>query len=164
MKRVVIRSLLVVGVLTGAVVLAACGGQDDDPDGAKALWTKINAGPGFVSWARAPTYPTRTESHTLHDRFVDIYVSKEMSAALVNPTLGVSTWPVGSVLVKDSYDGQTGDRTLVAVMERRADGWFWAEYDADGNTKYSGKPKICVDCHDNRATYSDWVYSFELPR
>ena len=94
MKRAILRSSVALGVLAITVVLAACGGQDDDPDGAKALWTKINAAPGFESWARAPTYPTRTESHTLHDRFVDIYVSKEMSAALVNPAQGVTTWPV----------------------------------------------------------------------
>lgn len=159
MKRVRPLALVLVALLASA----ACGGQDDDPDGAKALWEKINAAPGFESWARAPSYATRKESHTAHSRFVDIYVSKEMSAALASPTPGVSTWPVGSILVKDSYTSG-GDRTLVAVMERRADGWFWAEYDADGSTKYSGKPKICVDCHDNREKYSDWVYSFEFPR
>ena len=46
--------------------------------------------------------------------------------------------------------------------------WTWAEYDADGEPLWSGKPgnppSICVDCHDNRKDYSDWVYSIELPR
>lgn len=160
MKRAL--TILVLPLLLSSIV-AACGGQDDDPDGAKALWGKINAGSGFQSWARAPGYATRKPSFTLHSRFVDIYVSSEVAGALASPTQGTTTWPVGSVIVKDSY-GSGGDRTLVAVMERRADGWFWAEYDADGKTLFSGKPKICVDCHDNRATYSDWVYSFELPR
>src|SRR5689334_18721399 len=99
MKRVRLLAL----VLPVVLVAAACGGQDDDPDGAKALWGKINAAPGFQTWARAPNYATRTASHTAHGRFVDIYVSKEMSAALASPTPGVSTWPVGSILVKDSY-------------------------------------------------------------
>ena len=34
----------------------------------------------------------------------------------------------------------------------------------DGEPLYSGKPSVCIDCHDNRKDYSDWVYSFELPR
>ena len=25
-------------------------------------------------------------------------------------------------------------------------------------------PELCIDCHDNRQTYSDWVYSFEFSR
>lgn len=160
MKRAGPLALLSLLVL---LLAGACGGQDDDPDGAKALWGKINAAPGFQSWARAPNYARRTPSHTAHGRSVDIYVSKEVSGALASPAQGVTTWPVGSIIVKDSYGGGD-DRILVAVMERRTDGWFWAEYDADGNSIYSGKPKVCVDCHDNRAQYSDWVYSFEFPK
>jgi hypothetical protein len=150
-------------VLAGA--LGACG-QDDDPEGARVLWAKINAGPGFRSWERAPGYPVRKPSFTAHAGAVEIFVSKELSGALATRgPMPVAEWPVGSVIVKEGFARTTGDsRSLVAVMEKRADGWFWAEYDDGGESKYSGRPAACVDCHDNRKGYSDWVYSFELPR
>lgn len=159
MKRV--RTLVLATVVVAATV-AACGGQDDDPNGAKQLWDKINAGAGFTSWSRAPNYATRTPSFTVHGRSVDVYVSPQVASALAGPNV-ITTWPVGSILVKDSFC-RCGTREAVAVMEKRADGWFWAEYDEKGESVYSGKPKVCVDCHDNREKYSDWVYSFELPR
>ncbi|MDB4939490.1 MAG: uncharacterized protein JWP87_6462 [Labilithrix sp.] len=145
----------------------ACG-QDDDPEGARALWTKINAGPGFRSWARAPGYATRRPSFTAHADAVEIWLSSEMVSALA-PSMPSATplaeWPVGSIVVKEGFTRTTGDsRKLVAVMEKRAGGWFWAEYDDGGESKYSGRPSVCLDCHDNRKAYSDWVYSFELPR
>lgn len=149
--------------LASAVVLAACG-QDDDPEGARVLWEKINAAPGFQSWQRAPGFATRKPSFTLHSREVEIFVNDKVSATLTTRTeLPVSEWPVGSIIVKEGYSGST--RSQVAVMEKRDNGWFWAEYFSDdGVAKYSGQPTICTDCHDNRKGYADWVYAFELPR
>ncbi|MBX3189083.1 MAG: cytochrome P460 family protein [Labilithrix sp.] len=144
-----------------AAMVASCK-QDDDPAGARALWDKINAGEGFRSWRRAPAYPERTPSFTAHADAVEIFVSPEMSAALRGSPPKITEWPQGSIVVKEGYRGDT--RKLVAVMEKRADGWFWAEYDGEGETLFSGRPKICVDCHDNRATYSDWTYAIEFPR
>jgi len=144
-----------------AGLFAACGGQDDDPAGASALWDKINAAPGFRSWSRAPGYPVRQPSFTAHANEVEVFVSKEIKATLAGPA-PAREWPVGSIVVKEGFSG--GYRKLVAVMEKRADGWFWAEYNDDGETIYSGRPSICVDCHDDRKDYSDWVYTFELPR
>ena len=46
-------------------------------------------------------------------------------------------------------------------MEKRADGsWFWAEYTADGDSLYSGRPDICVGCH---ALGDDFIRAFDLP-
>jgi hypothetical protein len=148
--------------LVVVVALAACG-QDDDPEGARVLWEKVNAGPGFRSWERAPGFATRKPSFTAHARAVEIFVNDGLAKALSAPrsTL-LEEWPVGSVIVKEGFSGDS--RKLVAVMEKRADGWFWAEYDDGGDSKYSGKPSVCIDCHDNRKSYSDWVYAFELPR
>ena len=67
--------------------------------------------------------------------------------------------------MKEGFSSVTGgSRKSVAIMEKRADGWFWAEYDDGGTSTYSGHPSVCVDCHAHRTSYSDWVYSFELPR
>lgn len=145
-----------------ALVVAACR-QDDDPEGARVLWEKINAGPGFRSWERAPGFPTRKPSFTAHANEVEIFVNGEIASALSAPrSAAITEWPVGSVIVKEGFSGDS--RKLVAVMEKRADGWFWAEYDDGGDSLYSGRPSVCTDCHDNRKGYSDWVYAFELPR
>ncbi|MDB5220272.1 MAG: uncharacterized protein JWO86_8199 [Myxococcaceae bacterium] len=155
-----------VAFVSAAVLASACG-QDDDPDGARVLWDKVNAGSGFHAWPRAPGYATRKPSFTAHANAVEIFVSPEVSAALAPPSTSraVTAWPVGSIVVKEGFSSVTGgSRKLVAVMEKRADGWFWAEYDDEGESRYSGHPSVCVDCHAHRKSFSDWVYSFELPR
>lgn len=146
-------------ILAGVVALLAACAQDDDPEGARVLWEKVNAGAGFKSWRRAPGYPLRKPSFTAHNSAVEIYVSPELAGI---ETTRVTEWPVGSIVVKEGFSGDS--RRSVAIMEKRAEGWFWAEYDDGGTSKYSGRPSVCIDCHQHRKSYSDWVYSFELPR
>src|SRR5262249_36933858 len=131
------------------------------PDGAKALFARVNQGAGFQAWDRAPGYPSRRPSFTAHSDEVEIFIDPTISKALAGPN-EVSSWPVGSTIVKEGFDGDA--RSLVAIMEKRADGWYWAEYNGDGDPLYSGHPKTCTDCHQHRATYSDFVYSFEFPK
>jgi len=156
------RRLLVASALAAAALTAACGGQDQDPEGARALWTKIHTGSGFRSWARAPGYASRQPSFTAHARQVEVFVSPEVASTLAGPSSATS-WPVGSIIVKEGFDS-SGDRSIVAVMEKRPSGWYWAEYDDDGGSLFSGTPPVCLDCHGARKSYSDWVYTFELPR
>lgn len=128
------------------------------------LWEKINAAPGFNSWQRAPGYPRRMPSLTAHSKAVEIFVNDKITTVLTTPTTQpVTQWPVGSVIVKEGFSGST--RKIVAAMEKRDSGWFWAEYNGTGDTLFSGSsPSTCIDCHDNRKDSSDWVYAFELPR
>jgi hypothetical protein len=140
--------------------------QNDDPEGARALYAKANEGAGFRSapWRRAPDFPERKPSFTAHSREVEIWVNEPMVKALDGKER-ITEWPVGSIVVKEGFSG--GDRQIIAIMEKRADGWHWAEMDGEGEPLWSapnGKPEICLECHDNRAKYSDWVYSFEFPR
>ena len=160
------------------LLLCACR-QNDDPEGAKALYAKVNQGAGFRSppWRRAPDFPERKPSFTAHSREVEIWVNDVVAQGLdgkENPPTRLydkdgeyvrSEWPVGSIVVKEGFSG--GNRQIVAIMEKRQDGWHWAELDGEGGPLWSatnGKPDICVECHDNRAQFSDWVYSFEVPR
>ncbi|MBX3215908.1 MAG: cytochrome P460 family protein [Labilithrix sp.] len=151
---------LSLGLALALLVPTSCT-QNDDPEGAKQLYAKITAGDGFRSWERAPGYATRQPSFTAHADAVDVYVSPEIAAALGGPA-PITRWPDGSIVVKEGYRGD--ERALVAVMEKREGRWYWAEYDGDGDALFSGEPKVCVGCHDKRQSYSDWVYSFELPR
>ena len=68
-------------------------------------------------------------------------------------------WPVGSIVAKDGYTDD-GELELTALMEKREEGWFWAEYDAEGTPLYSGAPTICTDCHEPGA---DYVRAFGFP-
>lgn len=68
------------------------------------------------------------------------------------------TWPLGSIIVKDGFNG--GGYDLTAVMEKREGGWYWAEYGNDGTPLFSGQPSVCTDCHESGA---DMVRAFGFP-
>lgn len=130
--------LLLFSVLFGA---AACG-DDQDPSGARELLDRVRA-EGYQDWTRAPGYEVRRASRAPHSDAVDIYINETLVQALeADPP--VDAWPIGSIIVKEGWDG--GDRELIALMEKRTDGWFWAEF-FGSDSKYSGKPDLCIDCH-----------------
>jgi hypothetical protein len=138
--------------------LVGCG-DDQDPDAAAALWARIQS-EGYRGFARAPGYEARQPSNTAHSDQVDIYVNAVIADALAAGE-PLSAWPVGALIVKDGFT-DSGDHALVAAMDKRADGWFWAEWsDVTGESaKYSGQPSICIDCH---ASGEDMVRAFGLP-
>jgi hypothetical protein len=136
-------------------VVSGCGDNQDEA-GARDLLQKIEAN-RYRTWERAPGYETRRPSNAPHSEAVDIYMNDLVSEvlALAEP---LASWPVGSIIAKDGFDGS--DLELIAVMEKRTDGWFWAEYDSDRDPLYSGRPDVCIDCHESG---SDYVRAFRLP-
>ncbi len=134
--------------------LAACA-DDEAPDDAAGLLARIRAD-DYRSWARAPGYERRRDADSPHADQVDIYVNDVVANALAGGP--ITAWPVGSIVVKDGFDGDALE--LIAVMEKRADGWFWAEY-FDDVSRYSGTPEVCTGCH---ADGDDGVMAFGLPR
>lgn len=135
--------------------LFGCGDNQDDA-GARALLARVKADE-YRHWDRAPGYEKRRNSNAPHSEAVDIYVNDIVAQVLA---LGEhdGTWPVGSIIAKDGFDGS--DLEITAVMEKRRDGWYWAELDDDGDPDYSGRPDVCIDCH---ASGSDFVRAFRLP-
>lgn len=131
--------------------------ENDDPQGAEDLLQRLQE-EGYRSWVRAPGYEGRTPSTAPHSDQVEIFVNDVVAGALAAEP-GATEWPVGSVIVKDGYT-ESGELDLTAVMEKREDGWYWAEYDGEGTALYSGAPAICTDCH---ASGSDFVRAFSLP-
>jgi hypothetical protein len=138
------------------LLLAAACGDDQDPAGAGELWSRIHA-ENYRSWMRAPGFEQRRPSNAAHGDAVDIYVNKVVADVFAGGPL--PAWPKGSLIVKDGFDD--GDFDLVAAMEKRDDGWFWAEWDNEGDAIYSGRPSTCTDCH---ASGSDSVRAFALPK
>lgn len=101
--------------------LAACG-DNQDPQGASRLWRQIHTAE-YRSWAHAPGYETPRPSNAAHGNSVVIYVNATVTNVLVDQPRA-DAWPIGSLIVKDGFDD--GDLALVAVMEKRESGWYWA--------------------------------------
>ena len=144
---------LVCLICLGLVASAGC--RNQDPAGAAALWDEVHAA-DYRSWERAPGYPARAPS-SVHGREMDIFVNDVISEALAAGE-PLAAWPEGALIVKDGYD--QGALTLLAIMEKREDGWFWAEYQEDGEVEESGSPRNCIKCHD---AGDDYVRAFKLP-
>lgn len=142
------------GILLAVVALAACRNQDEA--GAEALWDEVHDAE-YTAWARAPGFPGRTPSTASHGDNVDIYINDVLVEALASGEK-LTAWPEGSIIVKDGFTGEKP--RLVAIMEKRENGWFWAEYEPDGAVDFSGEPRVCTKCHDAGA---DFVRAFGFP-
>jgi hypothetical protein len=136
-------------------VLTGCGDNQDDA-GARRLLAKVRED-AYRTWERAPGWPSRRSSNAPHGDAVDIYINDTIHEALLVGA-ALTRWPEGSIVVKDGWDGS--DLELIAIMEKRSEGWYWAEFDDDGDPDYSGHPDVCIDCHRDG---SDYVQSFRLP-
>ena len=149
-------ALIVLTVLIVPVALASLACRNEDEGGAEALWDDIHAA-DYRSWARAPGFPGRTPSQASHGDEVDIFINDVLVDALAGGPL--EAWPDGSLIVKDGH--RDGEHYLVAAMEKRGDGWFWAEYNDEGAVDFSGTPGVCTRCHD---AGDDFVRAFKLPQ
>lgn len=127
--------------LAASGALSACR-ESTEPEEARELRDRLEA-ENYRAWARVPGFEARRESKTAHGKEVDVYWNRVADgSARARPFEDMAP---GSVLVKEAYtpDGLKN----VAVMEKRFDGWFWAEWGPDGEILFSGRPGICIDCH-----------------
>lgn len=115
--------------------------ENTAPEEARKL--RDGSAAGYLGWPRVPGFEERRESETAHGKQVDVYWNAvALGSAAARPFRAMAP---GSVLVKEAYvDGALKN---VAVMEKRVDGWFWAEWDPEGSVLFSGRPGICIDCH-----------------
>lgn len=150
--RAMLPCLLLAGVLAS---LTGCS-DNQDPEGARALHERLQR-EDYRRWRRPPGWETRRAAQSPHSDEVDLYVNPIVAAA-IDAREPLAAWPEGSIIAKDGFDGD--EHVLLAVMEKRADGWYWAEY-YDGEARYSGEPSICVDCH---RSGEDQVRAFGLPK
>lgn len=141
-----------------ALLPAACATDDAD---ARALLDQVRADDYRRSYARPPGWEMpRAPSDGPHGTHVDIYVDDLVVQTLEERS--PSAWPEGSIIVKDgSNDSRGEDLRFVALMEKRGDAWFWAEYDVDDELVVAGLDvDVCSGCH---AAGSDGVRAFALP-
>lgn len=142
-------------VLVTALALVSGCRQNDEPGEAGVLYAQVQG--EYRAWQRAPGYEKRTPTDAPHGDAVEIFVNDELAAALGGGP--IEAWPVGAIVAKDAYSAD-GELEAIALMEKREEGWFYAEYDADGAPLYSGQPALCVDCH---ASGADSIRAFALP-
>lgn len=151
-------SLSQVCALLGSALALACGAADENQDaaGASELLERVRAD-DYSSWSRPPGFEQRTPAQRAHGQLVDLFVNDSVAAVLAAAE-PVPALPTGSLIVKDAY--KDDQLHAIAIMEKRSDGWYWAEYDAAGTVTSSGHPEGCQQCH--RAS-KDYVRSFAVP-
>lgn len=125
-----------------ATLVAGCG-DDQEPAKARALWERIHA-ENYRNWAPVAGYQSPRNTRAPHSSEVLIFANAILDQAATSPG-PLSQWPVGSLAVKRGSDD--GELEIVAAMEKRDDGWFYVEWNEDGDSLYSGRPKICTGCH-----------------
>lgn len=151
-----VRGLL--SALIASVFVAACGDDEAvDADGGRELLSRVQA-ENYREWSRAPGWGARMPSISGgHGGQLDIYVNDTVAMALDSGE-SLSELPEGSTIVKDVWR----DSTLhaIAIMDKRADGWYWAEFDEAGAVSAAGHPRGCLDCHQRGR---DYIRAFVLP-
>ncbi|MCA9635665.1 MAG: cytochrome P460 family protein, partial [Myxococcales bacterium] len=140
------------------------GGDGGDAGGTgSALLDAVQAAE-YRTWARPPgAYEMPlTPARSPHGDFVDIYINDVVAQALAAETGTLTAWPEGSIIVKDGWgDAEGTDLRFLAIMEKRANGWYWEEFVGDlAEPEFSGVPDVCVDCH---VSGEDFVRAFGLP-
>ena len=82
--------------------------------------------------------------------FVVTYANPTAEAAIKSKQ---SSFPAGSILVKESHadqNGKLGMKGMIFSMEKTADGWLWVTTDATGHIMEKGdgaKMQMCAQCH-----------------
>ena len=131
-------------LLAVAVALLSSCGDDQDREGADELYRRLQSASYRTTFSRPAGYAVRTPSSTAPADEVEIFVNG-VARDTLQRTPPPTSMPPGAIIVKDVF--RDGELRLIAAMEKRFDGWFWAEWDSAGRSIYSGRPGLCIDCH-----------------
>lgn len=102
----------------------------------------------FSGWKKLNETPILSEAH--EGMWVVTYTNPIAQEAI---KAGQTTFPVGSMLIKDSFiddHGAPGGRVAVFAMEKRKDGWLWVKTNIQGEIMRGGTGatmKSCAQCH-----------------
>jgi len=152
-------------VLLAALASAGCDGDTSPaPAPDHELLTQVQA-QKYRGWARPPAREMRVATHAPHGHFVEIFIDENFVKALANEDgLGLKKWPEGATAVLEGYvDEMTTELAQVAILQKRHGSWYWEQYQGDDleRPRFSGRPDVCVGCHDNG---QDFTRSFSLPK
>lgn len=99
---------------------------------------------GYQDWRPAPGYEELQPAEGPHGDEVQTLLNPTAEQALAE---GGSEWPVGTVIAKDIY--RDGALIQIAAMKRVEEGWYWGEWNADGEPVIDEglKAEPCESCH-----------------
>lgn len=118
------------------------GGSPKEGDGG-GLYQEITQD-DYASWQTAPGYATPQPAQGPHGDETRIFLGPSAEAALSE---GKPEWPVGAVIVKQVYVG--GEIVQLAAMKKTDEGWYWGEWDTDGEAVVEGlEVQPCQGCHE----------------
>lgn len=102
----------------------------------------------YSDWKKINKKPLLSKPHS--EMLVTTFANATAQAAIKSKQ---SSFPVGSILVKESHanqNGKPGMKGMIFSMEKTADGWFWVTTDATGHIMEKGdsaKMQMCAECH-----------------
>jgi hypothetical protein len=143
--------------------------KKENTDMETMLFSEFSTTTGYTFYKNSSTI-VASSAESPHNRFFRVRFNEIAKNALTNngklPVGG--TFPEGSIVAKELYDSATGQLALYAVMKKAsndsnaANGWLWAEYNANGQIVYSVTKKGagCISCHKTNAR--DLVRVFDL--
>jgi len=112
------------------------------PPAAVDLYAEISES-DYESWTTAPGYQSRQKAQGPHGDEVQIRLSPSAEEALAE---GAVEWPVGAMIVKDVF--RDGDLEQIAAMKKTDEGWYWGEWDSQGEPIAEGLAiDACEGCH-----------------
>ncbi len=109
------------------------------------VYTPVTA---YSGWMKINKKPFLSEPHG--GMLVTTFANATAEAAIKSKQ---ASFPVGSILVKESYadqNGKPGMKGTIFSMEKTADGWLWVTTDATGHVMEKGNSQqmqMCAQCH-----------------
>ncbi|CAN5429045.1 hypothetical protein BH11BAC1_BH11BAC1_12950 [soil metagenome] len=152
-------------VILFIVFVAACKKDSQDDNADSALFNEVHAN-GYSYYQSGVTLTGAPESP--HGSFKLRFNGTALAALDSTGELpSGETFPNGSILVKEIYNGN--DLDLYAVMKKdpsngnAGSGWIWAEFKTDGSASFSTGKKGdgCISCHSGGLN-RDLVRTFDL--
>jgi hypothetical protein len=137
--------------LVASAWLVACGDDEAvDAVGGRELLLRVQT-EDYRNWERAPGWESRKPSlEGGHGGQLDIYVNERVASSLESDAKATQLL-AGSTIVKDVWVGAS--LHAIAIMDKRADGWYWAEFDGMGEVLAAGRPQGCISCHRRSVDY-----------
>ncbi len=133
--------------------------SEDDPAATgldKELYDTAVATTGFTYFKNDPTIRP-SSNPSAHNDYMRVRFNSIAQAALdsTGELPSGSSFPNGSLIVKELYDSPTGSIKLYAVMKKDSSNsqaganWLWAEYNPDETVAFSVSKKGdgCTGCH-----------------
>lgn len=160
-----LRHLITFATLTCVVTLVGCGAApaeepvpSTEPPASQTQTTQPNdpaevpepvnlleelKAADYTGWTPAPGNESPVAAKGPHGDEVQILLDPTAEEGLAS---GSNQWPLSSIIAKDIF--RNGELIQIAAMKKTADGWYWGEWDAQGNPIAEGiAVEPCEGCH-----------------